>query len=69
MTAIDLARLSAFALTNHTIAKIVAIPQITISDVSHTYFHALTNVNQLLGKIPGVGGLKQVGQKMPVKTW
>ncbi len=58
MTATDLARLSAFALTNHTIAKIVAIPQITISDVAHTRFHALTNVNQLLGKIPGVGGIK-----------
>ena len=58
MTATDLARLSAFALTNHTIAKIVAIPQITISDVSRTRFHALTNVNQLLGKIPGVGGIK-----------
>lgn len=58
MTATDLARLSAFALTNHTIAKIVAIPQITISDVSRTRFHPLTNVNQLLGKIPGVGGIK-----------
>lgn len=58
MTATDLARLSAFALTNHTIAKIVAIPQITISDVTHTRFHALSNVNQLLGKIPGVGGIK-----------
>lgn len=58
MTAIDLARLSSLALTNHTIAKIVAIPQITISDVYHTRFHALTNVNQLLGKIPGVGGIK-----------
>ena len=36
----------------------VAIPQITVSDVTHTYFHPLTNVNQLLGKIPGVGGIK-----------
>ena len=58
MTPTDLARLAAFALTNKTIAKIVAIPQITISDVTHTYFHSLTNVNQLLGKIPGVGGIK-----------
>lgn len=58
MTATDLARLSAYALTNPTIAKIVAIPQITISDVTHTHFHALSNVNQLLGKIPGVGGIK-----------
>lgn len=58
MTPIDLSRLSAIALTNPTIAKMVAIPQITISDVTHTYFHALSNVNQLLGKIPGVGGIK-----------
>lgn len=58
MTPIDLARLSSIALTNPTIAKMVAIPQITISDVTHTYFHALSNINQLLGKIPGVGGIK-----------
>ena len=36
----------------------VAIPQITVSDVTHTYFHSLKNVNELLGKIPGVGGIK-----------
>lgn len=57
-TAGDLTRLAAFALTNKTIAKIVAIPQITISDAKHTRFHALTNVNALLGKIPGVAGVK-----------
>lgn len=54
----DLARLSRVALNNGVIAKMVAIPQITISDVTHTYFHQLSNVNQLLGKIPGVGGIK-----------
>lgn len=58
ITPLDLARLSQTALENHTLAKMVAIPQITVSDVSHTFFHALTNVNQLLGKIPGVGGIK-----------
>ena len=58
MTPIDLARLASFALNNKTIAKMVSIPQITISDVTHTYFHALKNVNELLGKIPGVGGIK-----------
>ncbi len=58
MSAIDLTRLSAYALTNKTIAKIVAIPQITISDAQHTRFHPLTNVNALLGKIPGVAGIK-----------
>lgn len=58
MTAIDLSILSLSALTNKTIAKMVAIPAITVSDVTHTYFHPLKNVNALLGKIPGVGGIK-----------
>lgn len=58
MTPMDLVRLARVALSDKTIAKMVAIPQITISDVTHTYFHSLTNVNQLLGKIPGVGGIK-----------
>lgn len=58
MTPMDLARLATVALSNRTIAKMVAIPQITISDVTHTYFHPLQNVNQLLGKVPGVGGIK-----------
>ncbi len=58
MTAEDLARLADVALLNKTIAKMVGIPQITVSDVTHTYFHKLSNVNQLLGKIPGVAGIK-----------
>lgn len=58
MTPVDLARLASFALTNKAVAKMVSIPQITISDVTHTYFHELKNVNELLGKIPGVGGIK-----------
>ncbi|MBI5613695.1 D-alanyl-D-alanine carboxypeptidase [Candidatus Gottesmanbacteria bacterium] len=58
ITATDLARLASVAISNKLIAKIVAVPQITVSDVTFTYFHALKNVNQLLGKIPGVGGIK-----------
>lgn len=58
MTPLDLARLAIVALSNKTIAKMVAIPEITISDVTHTYFYPLRNVNQLLGKIPGVAGIK-----------
>jgi serine-type D-Ala-D-Ala carboxypeptidase (penicillin-binding protein 5/6) len=58
MTPLDLARLAAAAIKNEVIAKMVAIPSITISDVTHTYFHSLKNVNQLLGKIPGVSGIK-----------
>jgi len=58
MSPVDLALLGEAALNNKTIAKMVAIPSITISDVTHTYFHPLKNVNELLGKIPGVGGIK-----------
>lgn len=58
MTPLDLAILGESALNNKTIAKMVAIPEITISDVTHAYFHQLKNVNELLGKIPGVGGIK-----------
>lgn len=58
MTPVDLARLASTALSNKTIAKMVAIPQITVSDVTHTYFHPLKNINELLGRIPGVGGIK-----------
>ena len=58
MSAMDLANLARVALANPVVAKMVAIPQITISDVSHTYYHALVNINELLGKIPGVGGIK-----------
>ena len=58
MTAHDLTLLALAALQNKIVMKMVAIPSITISDVTHTYFHKLTNVNQLLGKIPGVAGIK-----------
>jgi D-alanyl-D-alanine carboxypeptidase (penicillin-binding protein 5/6) len=58
MTPLDLAILGEAALNNKTIAKMVGIPEITISDMTHTYFHQLKNVNELLGKIPGVGGIK-----------
>ncbi len=40
------------------LSKVVSTKSITISDVDFKNFHALYNVNQLLGKIPGVGGLK-----------
>lgn len=58
MTPRDLALLARIALKNPVVSKMVSIPDITISDVTHTYFHNLSNVNQLLGKIPGVAGIK-----------
>ena len=45
-------------LKNGTLAKIVSIKSITVSDVDYVHFHPLQNVNRLLGEIPGVAGLK-----------
>ncbi len=58
VTAIDLTKLAMAALYNPIIVKMVAIPAITISDVTHTYYHSLKNINELIGKIPGVAGMK-----------
>lgn len=57
-TASDLVELSVFALKNKLIDKIVSTKSITVSDTSYTYFHELHNVNQLLGKVAGISGLK-----------
>lgn len=58
MSSRDLARLSRYAIQNPVIAKIVAIPSITVADADYKNFYDLRNVNQLLGKIPGVAGIK-----------
>lgn len=57
-TAVDLGKQAIAALRNKTFAKIVGTRAITVSDVTFTYFHPLTNVNELLGKISGVSGVK-----------
>ncbi|MBI4130712.1 D-alanyl-D-alanine carboxypeptidase [Candidatus Roizmanbacteria bacterium] len=57
-TAYDLAKLSLYALTNRTIAHMVSLPAITVPDGTFTRFHSLKNVNQLLGTVPGVAGIK-----------
>ncbi|MBI3379617.1 D-alanyl-D-alanine carboxypeptidase [Candidatus Gottesmanbacteria bacterium] len=54
----DLAKLAKVALSNKLVAKIVSTKSITVSDSDFTYFHALTNVNELLGKVAGVAGVK-----------
>ncbi len=58
MSAKDLARLARVALTYPLIKKMVSIPEITVSDVDYTVFHKLKTTNQLLGKVPGVSGIK-----------
>lgn len=57
-TASDLTRLSLYALNNPIIVKMVGIPSIVIADDTFIYFHSLTNVNKLLGVMPGVAGMK-----------
>lgn len=57
-TASDLAKLALVAMKNRTIAKMVGIPQITVSDTDYIHFHKLRTVNQLLGSVPGVAGIK-----------
>jgi len=54
----DLSLAARELLKNNYLAKIVATKEIIISDIEFKYFHRLTNVNQLLGEIEGLGGLK-----------
>jgi D-alanyl-D-alanine carboxypeptidase len=54
----DLALAARELLKNHYLAKIASTKEITISDADFKYFHRLANVNQLLGEIAGIGGLK-----------
>lgn len=57
-TPFDLAIAARALLRNPYLSKIVATKEITISDSDFKIFHKLTNVNKLLGEIPGLGGLK-----------
>jgi len=57
-TPLDLFHLTAYALQNKIFTKIVGIPSITVHDQEFQHFHYLENVNELLGKIPGVAGIK-----------
>jgi len=57
-TALDLARVASFALSNRIIKKIVAIPEITVSDSSYSKWYRLENINELLGESSGVSGIK-----------
>jgi D-alanyl-D-alanine carboxypeptidase len=57
-TPFELALVSRKLLEDGLLRKIIATKQITVSDANYTIFHPLTNVNSLLGEIPGLGGLK-----------
>ncbi len=67
--ALDLAFLSREFLKNKMLLNIASTKSITVSDVSFENFHNLNSVNQLLGEIPHLGGLKtgttdQAGQNL-----
>lgn len=57
-TAEDLVKVSLYGLNNKLFSKIVSTKRIVVSDVTYSYFHDLINVNELLGKIAGVAGVK-----------
>ena len=57
-TALDLARLASWGLKNEVLAKMVATKRITVTDVSGEIKHQLYNINELLGNLTGVKGIK-----------
>jgi D-alanyl-D-alanine carboxypeptidase len=57
-TAYDLALLSREFLNYPFLLNLTSTKTITVSDVAFEHFHYLTNINELLGEIPHLGGLK-----------
>lgn len=57
-TAKDLATLAAYAVMNPVFAEIVATESVDVTSVEGEVVHELVNINQLVGKIPGVLGVK-----------
>ncbi len=57
-TALDLGRLASFALLNPEFAKIVSTQKTIVYSLDGKIEHKLTNVNELLGKLQGVVGVK-----------
>lgn len=57
-TAEDLVRVSEVAMRNPEFAKIVGTKSVTLSDVTGKNIYRLKNINELLGSVPGVLGVK-----------
>lgn len=57
-TARDMAHLGQIAMKNSGFAKIVGTKQIDVSSIDGRLIHKLTNVNELLGEVKGVLGVK-----------
>jgi serine-type D-Ala-D-Ala carboxypeptidase (penicillin-binding protein 5/6) len=57
-SAADLARIALVAIKNPEIAQIVTMEKVTVVDVTGKIKHSVSNINTLVGKIPGVKGIK-----------
>lgn len=57
-TARDMVRLSEVAMRNPQFANYVATKEITVKSVEGNFVHILKNINQLLGQVEGVVGVK-----------
>lgn len=57
-TARDLSRISAHAMKNPDFAKIVATKERLVRSVDGKFAHRLTNINELVGEVDGVLGVK-----------
>ena len=57
-TAYDLAILSREFVNNPVLLNIASTKSITVSDADFEHFHYLSSINELLGEIPHLGGLK-----------
>lgn len=54
----DLGKIAIIAIKNPEIVKIVATEKITLTDITGKIQHPIMNVNTLVGKLPGVKGVK-----------
>jgi serine-type D-Ala-D-Ala carboxypeptidase (penicillin-binding protein 5/6) len=57
-TARDMVRLSQIAMRNETIAKVVGIREKVVKSTDGRFIHYLKNINELLGAVDGVYGIK-----------
>jgi len=57
-SALDLARLAAYALKNQLLLEIFSTRSVTITDVEGKIKHKLENINELLNYFPGMKGVK-----------
>lgn len=57
-TARDLALFASVAMKNHEFARMVGTQEVTVHSLDRKIPHRLVNLNELLGKVPGVLGVK-----------